>query len=352
MVRTFCSSPIAPAYCCRRDCLLAGNSVLDTRRLEAFVKVVDLGSMSRAAKLLNIAQPALSQQIASLEVDFKRKLLDRSARGVRPTDAGQILYRYAKSIQRQIDEARRTILENQSGLTGNVAIGLAPLSSAALLATSLLMQVRERFPGIVLHIYDSSGVMLSEMVLKGSLDIAVLYGERPVIGLDYKPLMREYFYLVAPRSMYSKQPSEEVSAEEVAQFDLLLPYRESFLRQAVERVCAEVGLRPRIVAEIHSQSTLSSAIAAGMGAAVLPMSIAKALPNLDELCIRRIAAPSASQQMSLCISDNVALSDAAFAVYKILLEIIAKEWGPFDWPAAVVATDVPTSPPGGSEDEP
>ena len=285
--------------------------------------------MSRAAKLLNIAQPALSQQIASLELDFKRKLLDRSARGVRPTEAGRILYRYAKSIQRQIDEARRTILDNPMELTGDVTIGLAPLSSAALLATSLLMQVRERFPSIVLHIYDSFGIVLSEMMLNGSMDIAVLYGDRPVIGLDYKPLMREQFYLVAPRSMVSKQGvSEEVSAAELAQFDLLLPYRESFLRQAVERVCAEVGLRPRIVSEIHSQSTLASAIAAGMGATVLPMSIAKELPNLDELCIRRIDAAAASLQMSLCISDNVALSDAAFAVYKILLEIIAKDWGP------------------------
>ena len=59
------------------------------------------------------------------------KLLDRSARGVKPTEAGRILYRYAKSIQRQIEEARRTILDNKPELTGNVTIGLAPLSSAA-----------------------------------------------------------------------------------------------------------------------------------------------------------------------------------------------------------------------------
>ena len=328
---------------------------MDTKRLEAFTKVVDLGSMTSAAKVLNVAQPALSQHIASLEADFKCKLLDRSARGVKPTEAGRILYRYAKSIQRQIEEARRAILDNKPELTGNVTIGLAPLTSAALLATPLLMQVRERYPGIVPHIYDSSGVMLSEMMLKGSMDMAILYGDRPVTGLDYKPLMREYFYLVAPRSMYSEQmPPEEVSAAEVAQFDLLLPYRDSFLRQTVERVCAEVGLRPRVVAEIHSQSTLSSAIAAGVGAAVLPISIAKALPNLDELCIRRIDAPSASQQMSLCISDNVALSDAAFAVYKILLEIIVKNWGQFDCPpgSAAIATGGPTSTLDGPKDEP
>jgi LysR family transcriptional regulator, nitrogen assimilation regulatory protein len=301
---------------------------LDTKRLEAFIKVVDLGSMTSAAKVLNVAQPALSQHIASLEVDFKCKLLDRSARGVKPTEAGRILYRYAKSIQRQIEEARRTILDNKPELTGNVTIGLAPLSSATLLATPLLMLVRERFPGIVLHIYDSFGIVLSEMMLKGGLDMAVLYGDRPVTGLDYKPLMQEPFFLVAPRSMLSEQlQSESVSAAEVAQFDLILPYRESFLRQAVERICADVGLRPRVVAEIHSQSTLSAAIAAGMAGTVLPLSIANALANQDELCVRRIDAPAASLQMSLCISDNAALSDAAFAVYKVLLEIIGETWG-------------------------
>jgi LysR family nitrogen assimilation transcriptional regulator len=301
---------------------------LDTKRLEAFIKVVDLGSMTSAAKVLNVVQPALSQHIASLEADFKCKLLDRSARGVKPTEAGRILYRYAKSIQRQIEEARRTILDNKPELTGNVTIGLAPLSSATLLATPLLMQVRERFPGIVLHIYDSFGIVLSEMMLKGSMDMAVLYGDRPVTGLNYKPLMQEPFFLVAPHSMVPEQPqSESVSAAEVAQFDLILPYRESFLRQSVERVCAEIGHRPRVVAEIHSQSTLSSAIAAGMGATVLPLSIAKVLPNQDELCVRRIDAPAASLQMSLCISDNAPLSDAAFAVYKVLLELIGETWG-------------------------
>lgn len=87
---------------------------------------------------------------------------------------------------------------------------------------------------------------------------------------------------------------------------------------------------------------------------MLPMSIAKELPNLDELCIRRINAPSASQQMSLCISDSAALSDAAFAVYKILLEIIVKTWGPFDvYPgSATIAVGAPTSPVDGPKDEP
>jgi LysR family nitrogen assimilation transcriptional regulator len=201
------------------------------------------------------------------------------------------------------------------------------LSSAALLATPLLTRVHERFPGIVLHIFDSFGVTLSELMLKGSMDIAILYGDRPVTGLDYKPLLQEHFHLVAPRSMFPEQVhSVDISASELAEIDLLLPPRESFLRQAVERVCAEAGARPRIVAEIQSQSTLSSAIAAGMGATVLPETIAAVLPNFADLCVRRIDAAAASLQMSLCISDNVGLSDAAFAVYEILREIVGGAW--------------------------
>ena len=159
------------------------------------------------------------------------------------------------------------------------------------------------------------------------MDIAILYGDRPVTGLDYKPLLQEHFHLVAPRSMFPEpMRSADISAAELAEIDLLLPPRESFLRQAVERVCAEAGARPRIVAEIQSQSTLSSAIAAGMGATVLPETIAAVLPNFTDYCLRRIASPAASLQMSLCISDNVGLSDAAFAVYEILREIVGGAW--------------------------
>lgn len=286
--------------------------------------MVDLGSVTRAAKVLNVAQPALSQQIASLEAEFKRQLLVRSTRGVLPTEAGQTLYRYAKSIQRQIDEARRSILDNEQELSGNVTIGLAPLSSATLFAAPLLTQLRQRHPGIVLHVFDSFGVTLSELMLKGSMDIAILYGDRSVRGLDYKPLAMEQFYLVAPRAMVPPDLwACDIAPDELATIPLMLPSRESFLRQAIERVCAQIGERLRIVAEIQSRSTLSSAMMAGVGATVLPRAVAESLPDIDELCIRRIASPAASLQMSLCISDYAGLSDAAFAVYNLLLETIA-----------------------------
>ncbi|MGI3198941.1 LysR family transcriptional regulator [Streptomyces sp. GLT-R25] len=82
---------------------------MDTRRLYSFVKIVDAGSITRAADILHIAQPALSQQLSALEAQFKQQLLIRSKRGVAPTEAGRALYRHAQLILRQIDLAHAAV---------------------------------------------------------------------------------------------------------------------------------------------------------------------------------------------------------------------------------------------------
>ena len=84
----------------------AGTSV-NLRRLQYFVKIVDIGSLTQAADVLHIAQPALSQQLATLEGEVRQQLLVRTKRGVTPTEAGKVLYRHAQLILRQCEQAQR-----------------------------------------------------------------------------------------------------------------------------------------------------------------------------------------------------------------------------------------------------
>ena len=79
---------------------------MNLRRLKYFVKIVDIGSLTQAADVLHIAQPALSQQLATLEGEVRQQLLVRTKRGVTPTEAGKVLYRHAQLILRQCDQAR------------------------------------------------------------------------------------------------------------------------------------------------------------------------------------------------------------------------------------------------------
>lgn len=99
---------------------------MNFRRLKYFVKIVDIGSLTRAAEVLHIAQPALSQQVATLEGEFNQQLLIRTKRGVTPTDAGKILYTHARAILRQCEQAQLAVHNVGQALSGQVSIGFAP----------------------------------------------------------------------------------------------------------------------------------------------------------------------------------------------------------------------------------
>lgn len=302
-----------------------GNSdlYLDTRRLDAFVKIVDLGSVTRAAAVLRIAQPALSQQIAGLEADFKAKLLVRSTKGVTPTPAGLVLYRYARSIHRQLQEAQRNILDASSGLSGSVALGLAPWSSASLIGPGLLRTVREHHPGILLHVCDIFGIAFSELTLRGRMDLAVLYGEAAPRGLLYRTVGMETFNVVARPELLAVAGEAPVSIEALARLPLILPTEESFLRQMVERACLATGTPPPVVAEVYSTDMLSAALSDGIGATVLPGAVARSLRNHEDLGVLPLD-PTLTMPISICIPDSAGLSDAAFTVHELVATALSE----------------------------
>ena len=91
---------------------------MNLRRLQYFVKIVDIGSLTQAADILHVAQPALSQQLATLEGEVRQQLLVRTKRGVTPTEAGKVLYRHAQLILRQCEQARADMDAAGQGLSG------------------------------------------------------------------------------------------------------------------------------------------------------------------------------------------------------------------------------------------
>ena len=291
---------------------------MDTRRLVSFIKVVDLGSLTKAANVLNVAQPALSQQIAALEAEFGEQLLIRSPRGVTTTEAGLVLYRQAYLILRQLDEAHRAIRRQGSGLAGTVKVGLAPFSTAGMFALPLLEQIRGSHPGILLHIHDYFGAVLSELLLKGTLDLALLYGYNAVRGLRYTVVLEEEWCLCGVAGALDTSDAP-IAVADLAAIDLLLPTRTTFLRGMVERACAKAGFPPRVVAEIESMPVLTGALVAGLGATVLPRTIAEGLRRDTPLRIRPITSPALRAPLSLCQVDPPPDSPAITAVRDVLL---------------------------------
>nr|WSZ99830.1 nitrogen assimilation transcriptional regulator NAC [Streptomyces sp. NBC_00857] len=301
---------------------------MDTRRLHSFVKIVDAGSITRAADILHVAQPALSQQVSALEAQFKQQLLIRSKRGVVPTEAGRALYRHAQLILHQVEQAHAAVGTGGRTPAGRVSVGLAPCSTGAALALPLLRAVRERYPDIVLHLNENSGGVLSEAIMTGRMDMAFIYGSGPMRGVEFEPMLTEELFLVtAPDAAPDDPPAgdaqaSEVALSELAGAELLLPSPSHTIRQVMDHALRTASVEPRVIGEAESTSTLVAAVVEGMGATVLPRSLARATREARDVTVRRITGPPIEVTLSLCFSHHQPLSEPALAVHDVFHELI------------------------------
>lgn len=296
---------------------------MNFKTLRSFVTAVDANSLSAAANLLHIAQPALSQQIAVLESHFKQKLLIRSNVGVTPTDAGRELYRHALQILDYLEQAEFEVARKGSVLAGKVSVGLATYSSTSILSTPLLRNVRREYPNIELFINDSFGLVLSEMVMTGRMDMAIIYSSGPIKGVTLQPvLVEELFFIAPPHAKLPPGTDDAVPLAAVAETDLLLPGRTHFLRRLIDAAFTQAGIDPRVAAEIESAATLREAIEAGLGATILPWAVTSTFAGVEPPVIRRVINPPIQATVSLCVSDHLEMSESALAVREVLSRLV------------------------------
>ncbi|MCW5711246.1 nitrogen assimilation transcriptional regulator NAC [Shinella sp.] len=298
---------------------------VDFRKLKSFVKIVDTGSVSRAAAILRTAQPALSQQIASLETHFKHKLLIRSNVGIAPTEAGLILYRHAQLMLKQLDQAQIDIDQAAKSVAGRVSIGLATYSTSSALSLPLLKEMRARHPHIILHVNDSFGHVLSELIMTGKMDMALIYAANPIKGVTLQPLFREEMFLVSPPgTQFPAEPSRPLPLAALQDVPLLLPSKAHLLRRLIDDALARARVSPEVISEIESVPALSAAVLDGLGSTILPASVVTETSGFAGAEVRALTKPVIDATISLCVSDHLPLSEPAIAARSVLLEIVSR----------------------------
>ena len=142
---------------------------MDFKQLKYFTRIVELESITAAAQSLFVAQPSISQHLANLEAELGVKLLNRGVRGARPTPAGELLYQYAKTILRQMEEASIVVKQESTDPTGHVSLGL-PTSTSKMVAVDLLTELASKYKQISVEIIEGATADLAEMVAKQTLD--------------------------------------------------------------------------------------------------------------------------------------------------------------------------------------
>ena len=286
-----------------------------------FVKIVDTGNMTQASELLHIAQPALSQQLATLESEFDAQLLVRTRRGMAPTEAGKALYRHAQIMLRQLDQARSAVNNAGKSLAGLVTVGIVPGIAASALALPLLKIVHDRHPAILLNLNENLGSTLGELVMNGRMDMALLYcNEKIVHGLSFKPLLSEKLCLVSRAEDAPVAP--QIGLADLRETELLLPRPDNYLRKCIDEAFASASVSPSVAGEVESAETLIASIAAGIGSTILPLSAAQVVVQSTPASAYRMIAPAIEISLTLCVSDHLPQSESALAVGDIILDLI------------------------------
>lgn len=277
---------------------------LDIRRLRYFLAMADIGSMSAAAKTLNISQPALSYHIAELERLTGHILLLRGRTGVSLTEAGRLLRTHARIILDQLEAAEIELdaLEraNQAPY-GRVRLAIISSLSASLIPL-LVERVRTEMPGIALRVMEAATNDIISRLDRGDADMAIYLTGDP--SRSEQQLASEQLYFLTRANDRAKR-GEEIALADLGWQRLVLPALGNPLRDFVEAKARQHGIRLDVVLEVDGLNSRHTAVASGVGGTIVG---AHAVTHEDldpSFEVREIVKPRLYRPIFLGVRENL-----------------------------------------------
>ncbi len=289
-------------------------------QLETFELVAQLGSLSQAAKVSEVAQPLISRKLAQIESEWGDRLFHRTGRGVSLTDFGR---RIRPHVQSLLAQARRLEdeVKNAAGVpTGIVCIGLLPSLSREFV-NSIFSDIRAVAPAVRLQIIEGLSGQLDELLVSGRLDLAILnrYSKEADPSEDVLGQV-ESFVVGKPDSPLLKKQS--VSFKDLRNVPLVLPAAPNGLRAVLEQNARANGFQLNVVLEVGSLSTMRKIATNGDAYTISPFLAVDKEVMAGTLKAVRLINPSISRTITLSISKQHPISLAARLVVQRVKKLI------------------------------
>ena len=283
---------------------------MDLKQIESFVRVAELGSFTRAAAILGIAQPLLSRHVRQLEVELHQSLLLRNGRGVTLTDAGRVMLEHGRGILHQVSLAKEELGTVRGALAGRVSIGLPP-SLSKLITVPLMREFRKRLPEAQLTLTEGFSVVMNEGLRAGRIDMVVLYNAQPSPDLEIQVVHEEALVLFSALGERGTQAhplaaklKPQMSLQAIAELPLIIPSRPNAFRLLIETEMMRIGSKPQIAMEIDGLNSILDLVREGMGFAVLPPYTLKNFKGTHPFVAHQIIRPKLMSQLMLVWSSQ------------------------------------------------
>ncbi|MFF5114894.1 LysR family transcriptional regulator [Streptosporangium sp. NPDC000509] len=241
---------------------------MDLKQLTALVTVSDVGSVTKAARLLRVVQPAVSRHIRSLEEEIGVRLFERTSQGMTLTPAGEILTERARRALLELERARAEIRPDRGQVQGIVTIGLLE-STVEILAAPLMESVARRHPGIDLRLLSAFSGHLQQWLDDGAVDMTLLYNLASTPSISVTPLLHESLWAVAPPGA-ALGDAGSLTWDHVTRQPLVLPVAGHGLRTLIDEALGTAGVEPTVACQTNSMLLQKKLVSSGTGWSVLP----------------------------------------------------------------------------------
>lgn len=289
---------------------------MNSYHLQVFLSVASKLSYSRAAEELLVSQPAVSRHVHSLEKEVGAQLLGQVGNRVYLTEAGKIVYEYARKLAFVEEEMKRALAELENMERGYLRLGASSTPGVYLLPP-IVARYRERYPGIEVSVKVTNCGQIVAGVLQNELDLGFLGGTPTDPALEVRPYVHDGLLLVCSPSHAFAQ-AESVTPEEMVQEPFVLREQASCTRWMLEEELAPRALQLRKAMELNGSEAVKRAVAAGVGVAVVSEHSVEYEIEHGLLHGLKIEGLSLEREMSVISHREVRLSAAAVAFLSML----------------------------------
>jgi len=271
---------------------------MDLKQIDYFIHVAELGSFSRAAVVLGIAQPALSRQVRALEAELREVLLLRNGRGVQLTDAGRRLLEHGHAILQLVAAARHDLGARRDEPVGQIAVGFPP-SLARRLTLPLIDTFRAELPNARVAIIEGFSVHVAEWLCSGRVDLGLIYNPEPHPAIEITPVLVERLCLAGIRF---PDGQSSIALKDLPGYPLVMPQREHVFRKLMESRAALAGVKLNVAWEVSSVPAILDMVRSGHGYGALTQTAMRGDAKADRLRLVPITDPEI--ESTLCLAQS------------------------------------------------
>ena len=290
---------------------------MDFDQLATFVYVAKLKSFSRAGQKVFRSQSAVSAQIRQLEQAYHARLLDRSAKSVELTPAGEVLFEYAEKLLRLRDESVQVVADRGNVVQGPVVFG-ANEATCLYVLPDIFAEFQKRFPLVHISIFRNFSHKILQRVEDGSIDVGIVTLPTKSPNLKVHNIHRDRLrFMVSTRNPLAQR--SKLTLEEVASQPLIFP-RTGYTRQVLDKLFRPYRSRIHVTMELPSIGMIKRFVAADVGVSFISESFARDQVKAGEVKLLNVEGVDIFSELGLVYSRDRSLPRAAQALIALIRE--------------------------------